>query len=46
VAFWLVRRIVLPDVSARIERGEMSAAIYLLTISLAVGILNAACMTA
>lgn len=44
-AFWAVRRIVLPDVSARIERGEMSAALYLLTISLAVGILNAACMT-
>jgi putative membrane protein len=45
VAFWAVRRIVLPDVSARIERGEISTAIYLLTISLAVGILNAACMT-
>ena len=45
-AFWTVRRIVLPDVSVRIERGEMSAAVYLLTISLAVGILNAACMTA
>lgn len=46
IAFWAVRRIVLPDVSARIERGEMSTAIYLLTISLAVGMLNAACMTA
>jgi putative membrane protein len=45
VSFWLVRRIVLPDVSARIEKGEMSAALYLLTISLAVGILNAACMS-
>ena len=45
VAFWAVRRIVLPDVSARIEAGEMSAALYLLTISLAVGVLNAACMT-
>jgi putative membrane protein len=45
VAFWAVRRIVLPDVSARIERGEMSAALYLLTISLAVGVINAACMT-
>src|SRR3954447_3761451 len=29
VAFWAVRRIVLPDVSARIERGEMAAALYL-----------------
>lgn len=45
-AFWAVRQVVLPDVSARIERGEMSAAIYLLTISLAVGALNAACITA
>jgi putative membrane protein len=45
-AFWGVRRIVLPDVSTRIENGEMSAGLYLLTISLAVGILNAACMTA
>jgi putative membrane protein len=44
--FWLVRRIALPDVSARIERGEMSTALYLMMISIAVGILNAACMTA
>jgi putative membrane protein len=45
VAFWAVRQLALPDVSKRIEAGEMSAALYLLTISLAVGILNAACMT-
>ncbi|WP_293907510.1 DUF350 domain-containing protein [Phenylobacterium sp.] len=45
VAFWVVRRLALPDLSARIERGEMSAALYLLMISLAVGILNAACMS-
>ena len=44
--FWVVRRVALPDVSARIERGEVSTALYLLSISLAVGILNAACMTA
>ena len=44
--FWLVRRIALPDVSARIERGEMAPALYLMTISIVVGILNAACMTA
>jgi putative membrane protein len=44
--FWLVRRIALPDVSARIERGEMSTALYLMFISIAVGVLNAACMTA
>ena len=46
VAFWLVRRIALPDISARIERGEISTALYLMMISIAVGILNAACMTA
>jgi putative membrane protein len=45
VAFWIVRRLALPDVSARIERGEVSTAVYLLMISLAVGLLNAACMT-
>lgn len=44
--FWAVRRIALPDVSERIARGEMSTALYLLSISLAVGVLNAACMTA
>jgi len=44
--FWLVRRIALPDVSARIERGEIATALYLMFISITVGILNAACMTA
>ncbi|MBL8556714.1 MAG: DUF350 domain-containing protein [Phenylobacterium sp.] len=44
--FWIVRRIALPDVSARIERGELSTALYLMFISITVGILNAACMTA
>lgn len=44
--FWIVRRIALPDVSARIERGEMSTALYLMFISIVVGIINAACMTA
>ena len=46
VVFWVVRRVALRDVSARIERGEMAAALYLLSISVAVGIINAACMTA
>jgi len=45
-AFWIVRRVALPDVTPRIERGDMAAALYLLIISLAVGILNAACMSA
>jgi len=45
-AFTLIRRVVMKDVGARIERGEIGAGIYLLSISLAVGVLNAACMTA
>ena len=44
--FWLVRRIVLRDLSARIERGEVASAVYMMMISIAVGIVNAACMTA
>ena len=44
-AFTLVRVVVMKDVTARIERGETAAGVYLLSISLAVGVLNAACMT-
>jgi putative membrane protein len=45
-AFTLVRMVVMKDVAARIEKGEVAAGVYLLSISLAVGVLNAACMTA
>jgi putative membrane protein len=45
-AFTLVRVLAMKDVAARIERGEIAAGVYLLSISLAVGVLNAACMTA
>jgi putative membrane protein len=45
-AFTIVRLLVMKDVSARIERGDIAAGVYLLSISLAVGMLNAACMTA
>ena len=45
-AFTLVRILAMKDVSARIENGEIAAGVYLLSISLAVGVLNAACMTA
>lgn len=44
-AFTIIRMIVMKDVSARIERGEVAAGVYLASISLAVGMLNAACMT-
>jgi putative membrane protein len=46
VAFTVVRMVVMPDVKARIEAGEMASAVYLASVSIAVGLLNAACMTA
>ncbi len=46
VVFLLVRRLAFRDLSARIERGEVAPALYLLFLSLAVGLLNAASMTA
>jgi len=46
VVFLAVRHLVFRDLSARIERGEIAAALYLLTLSLGVGLLNAASMTA
>lgn len=46
VAFTIVRRIVMSDFSDRISRGELAAAIYMASISLVVGVLNAACMSA
>lgn len=46
VAFTIVRRMVMRDFSDRIARGEMAAAIYMASISLSVGLINAACMTA
>lgn len=45
LAFTVVRMIALPDVKARIENGETSIGIYLAGVSIAVGLLNAACMT-
>lgn len=44
-AFTLVSKLVMKDIGARIERGEIAAGLYLASISLAVGALNAACMT-
>jgi putative membrane protein len=46
VAFTIVRRIVMPDFGDRIVRGELAAAIYMGSISIGVGLLNAACLTA
>ena len=44
-AFTGVRLVALPDVKARIEANEVSIGVYLAGISIAVGVLNAACMT-
>lgn len=44
-AFALVRFVFMPLIVRRIETGEISAGIMLAAMSIAVGILNAACMT-
>ncbi len=46
VSFIVVSRFVYKALAARIEAGEMAAGIYLASISIGVGLLNAACMTA
>lgn len=45
VAFTLVRVIMLKDVKTRIEAGEIASGVYLASISIGVGLINAACMT-
>lgn len=45
VAFIIVRAILVKDLAARIERGELSVAIYLAAVSVTVGLLNSASMT-
>jgi putative membrane protein len=44
LVYWLVR-IILPNLSQRIARGEMAAALFLGAASLAAGIINAAAMS-
>ncbi|HEX8470531.1 MAG TPA: DUF350 domain-containing protein, partial [Brevundimonas sp.] len=46
LAFVVVSRLVYRKMAERIEAGEMSAAVYLASISICIGLLNAACMTA
>ena len=45
LAFLIVRAVVVKDLAARIERGELSVGIYLAAISITVGLLNAASMS-
>jgi putative membrane protein len=45
LAFLVVKRLSVSDVSARIERGEVPVALWLGAISIAIGLINAASMT-
>ena len=45
VASLVVRRIVIRDLVARIETGNVASAVYMAATSIALGLLNAACMT-
>ena len=45
IAFAIVRFVFMPKIVQRIEQNEISAGIVLGGVSIAVGILNAACMT-
>ncbi|MDW2150856.1 DUF350 domain-containing protein, partial [Vibrio sp. 378] len=45
IAFAIVRFILLPRVTERIEKDELPAGIVLAAVSISVGMLNAACMT-
>jgi putative membrane protein len=45
LAFAVVRFVFMPKIVARIEAGEISAGIMLAASNLAVGLMNAACMT-
>lgn len=42
--YWVFRLVLLPDMSARIDRGELAAGIFLGAASLTGGIVNAAAM--
>jgi putative membrane protein len=46
VAFVIVSRLVYRALATRIEAGELASGVYLASISIGVGLLNAACMTA
>jgi len=45
VVFVIVSRLAFKNLAERIEKGEIAASIYLASISICVGLLNAACMT-
>ena len=46
LSFIIVSRVLYKALASRIEAGEMAAGVYLASVSIGVGLLNAACMTA
>jgi putative membrane protein len=45
LSFWIVRLVFMPKITERIENNEVSAGIVLGATSIAVGLINAACMS-
>ena len=45
VAFWLLRFTFMPLIAERIDNNEVSAGVILASVSISVGLLNAACMS-
>ena len=45
LAAWGVARVALPHLKADIESGQLASAVFVAALSLAVGLINAACMT-
>ncbi|ATQ41893.1 DUF350 domain-containing protein [Caulobacter mirabilis] len=46
VAFVVISRLAFRNFVARIEAGEIAAGLYMASVSICIGLLNAACMTA
>lgn len=46
LAFVIVSRFAFKGFVERVEKGEMAAALYMASVSICIGLLNAACMTA
>lgn len=46
LAFVVVSRFAFKGFVERVEKGEMAAALYMASVSICIGLLNAACMTA
>ena len=46
LAFVIVSRLAFKGFVERIEKGEVAAALYMASVSICIGLLNAACMTA